>query len=118
MPATVDPRREVGAHEKSALITIETAERLARGALEAIDADPAKAKALLAALMEETTRRTCTAVKRQELSDSIAADARFRVGYHLAIIESEARLAAEQARGPLAGHPAGPCADPDCEVQD
>lgn len=82
-PMTVDPDREVPQEELDALIAIETAERLAVRAHGLIGkGDPEslrQASALLVALTEITTTRTCTAVKRQSLSDAIASTARQRV---------------------------------------
>lgn len=88
---TVDPNRVVPTDEVKALVTIETAEKLARLAIsvlgrieEAPAADvvrkAARARLLLSHLAGELTTRTVTAVKRQELSDQIAVDAtdRFR----------------------------------------
>jgi hypothetical protein len=81
---------EPGPHETGALITIETAERLARHAAKAIaEGDTGRALDILDALTEETTRRTCTRVKSLALSDHIADGARFRVGYHLALINAQ-----------------------------
>lgn len=96
MNGTVDHRREVGAHEQAALVTVETAERLALAASKAITAgETEKAQRLLVALVRETTLRTCTAVKSQELSDRIADAARVIVGGEVAIINAQLQQEAE-----------------------
>jgi hypothetical protein len=86
-------------HELAALVTIETAERLAMKAATAVrGGDTGLALRLLAALIEETTARTATRVKDQGISDGIAQRARVSVGITLALIESDQRLAAEPGR--------------------
>ena len=70
--------------EQAALVTIETVERLAVRAAEALQAsDTARALRLLAALTDETVTRTATAVKDQMLSDEIAAQVADRMRSHL-----------------------------------
>jgi hypothetical protein len=62
--------------EEKALVTIETAERLAAKAIQAIGFGRLnEAQAYLEALIDHTTTRTVTAVKDQALSDRIAHDA-------------------------------------------
>ncbi len=80
----INPYREVPTNEVSALITIEVAERLARRAVFLLDEaevpdQVTEAVRLLLALIDETSTRTCTAVKRQALSDTISQAARARV---------------------------------------
>lgn len=68
--------RDLADSEFKALITVETAERLAVKAYHAIESgDLDEAKRILAALTDETTSRTATAVKDQHVSDAIAAKA-------------------------------------------
>lgn len=63
--------------EERALATIETAERLARRASEAIaDGHHGLAYEILAQIADTTTATTCTLVKDQVLSDRISAAAR------------------------------------------
>lgn len=89
---TVDPNRVLSNEEIDALITIETTERLATRAAAHVsiatqDADLSRAARealsealrLLEAVSDETTTRTCTAVKRQSLSDVISHAARDKV---------------------------------------
>jgi hypothetical protein len=62
--------------EEKALVTIETAERLAAKAIQALGFGRLnEAQAYLEALVDATTTRTVTAVKDQALSDRIAHDA-------------------------------------------
>jgi hypothetical protein len=78
---TVDLDRTITDDEVKALVTVETAERIAYLAAKAIDAGELDyAFRLLIALTDETSARTCTAVKTQALSDQISAAARSRVG--------------------------------------
>jgi hypothetical protein len=87
---TVDPDREISADEFKALVAIETAERLAtrahrllgealEGPISNAPARIATAQWLLSALTSVTSTRTCTAVKRLDVSDRIAAEARANV---------------------------------------
>lgn len=87
---TVDPNRVINDDEFKALVTIETAERLAvrahrllaesiEGPLSNAPARIAAAQSLLSSLTAETTTRTATAVKRQDVSDRISAAARANV---------------------------------------
>jgi hypothetical protein len=85
---TVDPNRVVPADEIKALATIETVERGMQLAIQIIGSaltapSPTAAAAklkratlLLSHLTGVTSNRTCTAVKRQELSDQISVQAR------------------------------------------
>lgn len=103
--ATVDPNRLHSTDEIKALVTIEVAERLAAHAYTAIRAGRAGyAAELLQELTGVTSARTCAAVKRQALSDTIAARAREEV---TAIVD---RLA-EAALNPVEGHCCQPAAD-------
>ena len=62
--------------EFRALVTVETAERLAVKAYQSIEAgDITEAKRLLVALTDAATTRTVTAVKIQSVSDAISAKA-------------------------------------------
>lgn len=78
---TVDLNRVVTEDEVKALVTVETAERLASRAYRLLVDFPddetkrQQAMDILVALTTETTNRTCTAVKRQDLSDRIAREA-------------------------------------------
>lgn len=83
MDSTVDPQREIPEMEHRALVTVETAERLAARALKALasDAEPdiRKARLLLLALVETTTSRSVTNVRRAGDSDLISSEATERV---------------------------------------
>lgn len=94
MPATVDPTRTIAEPEFAALVTVETAERLAgKVALAIGSGDTARALALLEVLVEETTTRTATAVKSLGVSDRIARSAAADV--RNAVARVDAQLAAE-----------------------
>lgn len=88
------PHRTIGTPERDALVTVETAERLAGHIARALEAgDTARAFALLGALVDETTIRTCTNVKSPADSDIIARAAAADV--RNAIARVDAQLAAE-----------------------
>ena len=103
MSGTVDLSRLITDDEVKALVTIETAERLAArayrlltddavdcmdGAAVVLGADTFRVVTdLLVALTTETTNRTCTAVKSQFLSDEISRTATSRVRRVLTEVE-------------------------------
>ena len=90
---------ELADGERMSLVTIETAERLAGRAHRTLstlnledmpEEETAKvheAMRLLEALAEETTSRTCSAVKQQVVSDAIAEQAAARVRAAVARIQ-------------------------------
>lgn len=82
------------------LVTIETVERLAAKAHEALrEGRTGDVAFLLASITEETTRRTCSAVKSLPVSDEIAQQARVRVRRHLEIL-GEVNLSKAAERQP------------------
>lgn len=84
--------------EEKALVTIETVERLAIRAQSAIEAgNYEEAQLFLGILTDETTQRTCTAVKDQTLSDRISHAANNNVA--VALLRVRRALASITARG-------------------
>lgn len=88
--ATVDPNREIPGDELKALIAVQVAESGMQLAIQIlgdalaqpvseVDAKVNRAITLLSVLTGETTTRITTAVKKQAVSDDIAALARLRL---------------------------------------
>src|SRR5687768_1331432 len=92
MNGTVNPARYVSEEERSALVTVEVAERLMVKAYRLLEGEPSEADRLEAQMLlieaiDLTTARTCTAVKQQVFSDEISKVARAEVAKVVARVD-------------------------------